>query len=1000
MTENLPAESLSVEALVSQVVDEFMERLDRGERPVVEDYAGRHPTIANVLRQVLPALELVRFSTPDAEAVTSLTGCLGDYCIVREIGRGGMGVVYEAEQISLQRRVALKVLPFAAALDARQLQRFKNEAQAAAHLHHQNIVPVYAVGCERGVHYYAMQYIEGNTLATVIDAYKKGVPPLLQGETQSLAELVTERSAKDAKPSRAAANLAVQAAEALEYAHQMGIVHRDIKPANLLLDTRRNLWIADFGLAHIQGDARITRTGDLLGTMRYMSPEQALGHGSVDQRSDVYSLGATLFELLTLKPAFNGKDRQELLRQIAFEEPLALRQADSAIPVELETIVLKAMAKEPEGRYARAQDLADDLRRFLNDLPIHARRPTVLDRARRWTRRHRPIVAWGLVSLALLVVAGVLGLVFYNAEVRQERDEKNAALEAAETQRRKAEANLNRALDAIERMLKQVNDGDIASGPHMDKVRLKISADALELCQQLLQDEGAGPEARFCTARAFYIAGTVKFNAGQAAAGQENIRKALDLYRDLARDFPESSAYRSAWALACLDWGLHHFGRPEEAERFVQQAVSLWRELVDGSPANGSFREHLATAITKRGYVHWSMDRIAEAEADYGEALRLAAGLEGGSTQQTAQATLLQIEALNSLGVLQRTDGRFLDAEASFRKVLALTQKAGQGDTQDARAQGHLGILLWLLGRPEEAEVHLRKAVLLRTNHVAMYPSSPGSRQEMALTNRWLAQCLAWTGRPEAETELRKVLLAQEAIADQTHASGDRSHLATSQCVLANLYRDTGHLAEAAPLYQRALLFLEDYAAAAPDNLDRQLSLGVTADHYGQALAAQGQPNAARGAFQKALQVLTRAVQLGPNRHDTHHCLARFLAGCSDPVLRDPARAIQEGQMAVALGPQVGFCRNALALAYYRADRCADAIEIIEQALPLRNGGDSFSWFILALAHAKLGHQARANDCYGQAVAWMEKYQPKNVELQRLSAEAGALLSQGAQKGP
>ncbi len=251
MNDNPSAAQLSVESLVSQVVDEFLERLDLGQRPQIEDYASRHPTIANVLRQVLPALELVRFSAPGGEAAAPLTGCLGDYCIVREIGRGGMGVVYEAEQISLQRRVALKVLPFASALDTRQLQRFKNEAQAAAHLHHQNIVPVYAVGCERGVHYYAMQYIEGHSLAAVIDAQKKGAAAVIegQGETQSLAALATERSAKGEKPIRAAAHLAVQAAEALEYAHQMGIIHRDIKPANLLLDARRNLWIADFGLA-------------------------------------------------------------------------------------------------------------------------------------------------------------------------------------------------------------------------------------------------------------------------------------------------------------------------------------------------------------------------------------------------------------------------------------------------------------------------------------------------------------------------------------------------------------------------------------------------------------------------------------------------------------------------------------------------------------------------------------------------------------------------------
>jgi WD40 repeat protein/tRNA A-37 threonylcarbamoyl transferase component Bud32 len=418
----------SADRRLVQALDDYLAACEAGNPPDRDAFLARYPELAEELQECLASLEFIRRAAvrapaaPDAGFPAAVggnepsgaelqPGVLGDFRILREVGRGGMGVVYEAEQISLVRRVALKVLPFAAAMDAKQLRRFKNEAQAAAQLHHTNIVPVYYVGCERGVHFYAMQYIEGRTLAEVIHERTASRASGAASPTAPIAGLTTEHSVSDPDFFRAVARLGVQAAEALDYAHQEGILHRDIKPANLLVDAKGKVWITDFGLAQLQGDTRVTMSGDLVGTLRYMSPEQALGKRElVDHRTDIYGLGVTLYEWLALTPAFAGSDRQELLRQIPNEEPAPPRRLNSAIPVELETIVLKAISKEPSGRYATAHELADDLENFLVHKPIRARRPTLWEQVRKWARRHSGVVATAITATIVLLVFAVAAL--------------------------------------------------------------------------------------------------------------------------------------------------------------------------------------------------------------------------------------------------------------------------------------------------------------------------------------------------------------------------------------------------------------------------------------------------------------------------------------------------------------------------------------------------------------------------------------------------------------
>jgi serine/threonine protein kinase/WD40 repeat protein/tetratricopeptide (TPR) repeat protein len=523
---------------VEVLAEEFVERQRQGEHPSLLEYMERYPELAEEIHDLFPALVMVERLKPAADelpgrfgdradrltaGVGEAAGRLGDFRLLREVARGGMGVVYEAVQESLGRHVALKILPGAGRLTPAEIERFQLEARSAGRLHHGHIVPVYGVGECQGMHYYAMQFIQGHGLDAILDDLRRlrgldgagaeirddGTWPASADRTGSLTlacSLLTGGSRKGeaatgpiaaptatiagtslgppaatpptaghARPAmdgpasdleergppppgpspapaddsalslagesqfyRSVARIGAQVADALAYAHQQGILHRDIKPSNLLLDVGGDVWVTDFGLAKVEGSDGPTRTGDVVGTARYMAPERFEGWS--DRRSDVYSLGATLYELLTLRPLFPGVAQAELIERVLHDAPDRPRKLDPKIPRDLETIVLKAIAKEPAHRYPTAQALHDDLQRFLDDRPILARRSTSVEQSWRWCRRN-PLPAAALSTAAAAVVALAVVSTLMAWTFRDQRD----LIRKAETQTR---ANLFDALTA------------------------------------------------------------------------------------------------------------------------------------------------------------------------------------------------------------------------------------------------------------------------------------------------------------------------------------------------------------------------------------------------------------------------------------------------------------------------------------------------------------------------------------------------------------------------
>jgi serine/threonine protein kinase len=930
------------ESLLADLVDEITQRLNAGESVSLDEYATRYPQFSESLASLLEALTLVRQAGVadddfQIDENSEPRGQLGDFYIEREIGRGGMGIVYEAEQISLGRRVALKVLPFVATLSPAQLQRFKNEARSAAALKHPNIVGVYSIGCERGVHYYAMEYVEGPSLAEVVEirarsreqgaessgveqqngraveqqrssgAEEKGsiavvqqnssnsttplphssssdnrysTTPLLHyrssADTAPVAALSTLKTTQPAEFFRSIARLGIQAAEALDYAHQMDVVHRDIKPSNLLLDVAGKLWITDFGLAMTQSDAGLTMTGDLLGTLRYMSPEQAAGKRlPLDHRTDIYSLGITLYELLAGRPAFDSSERAELLRAIAETEPAALRKLVPPMPADLETIVHKAIEKDAADRYNSAGELAADLRRFLDDRPIVARPPAIAARARKWMRRHSTAVAAAVGVLVVAVVGLSIGAAMLNSAYRHSAERE-----------RQAEKNLQIAVDTIDRLLARVaDDADIHGQLHHAE---QLYVDAANAYDRVLE------------------------NTNNAAF----VLRAANSRAELAVVLAESGRHDRAL---------------EEAERGLRLLQTL-SSIDNLGVREMEVRAHL---LDLQGWAQLHRHQYAAAEWSLSEALHLREQLLDTGTDRLKHLKKMS-EALNSMAVLRSETGQLDEGERLLRRALSIRASLPEKERGDgvwlsdaAGLMGNLGGIDRDRGNYAAAEELFREAAELMRQAIERRPNYQAYRQDL-YNCRWnLADTLVRAGRHDDAASEVASITSEFPERLQAHVEGVWLLM---QCI-------EGVTAADSP------------ASSSPSQA-----------------ANSSRSNAERYRAQAREIVLkTSTATFAPPAMQLE--LAWLLATCPDRTLRDGQRAIEIVEQLSASGFQSSRLQHTLCAAHLQIQAFDEAYDVVKSSLRMNSSASAHDWLLLALAQAGRGELDDARRWYANALA-------------------------------
>jgi tetratricopeptide (TPR) repeat protein/tRNA A-37 threonylcarbamoyl transferase component Bud32 len=782
------------------------------------------------------------------------------YEVLGVLGRGGMGVVYKARQLRLNRLVALKMILSAEHAHPEHIARFHAEAEAVARLHHPHIVQIYEVGEQDGRPFFSLEYIEGTSLARRLN----GTP----------------------LPARQAAQLVETLARTMAYAHQRGVIHRDLKPGNILLEAKDGRAsgegpdaafglvpkVTDFGLAkQVDLESGQTQSGAILGTPSYMAPEQAAGKGrQVGPAADVYALGAILYELLTGRPPFRGETPLDTVREVLTAEPVPPSRLHARLPRDIETICMKCLEKEPRQRYPSADELADDLGRFRANQPIKARPVGRWQRAAKWAQR-RPAVAGLLAALAVVVAGGFAGMtaLWLRAEAQRQ---------AAQDAEADALAQRDRARAAVDQFHTEVSESPELKAQGLEKLRTRLLETALPFYEQFVREQGDAPgglDVRVARGQAYWRLANLYRATGRNDQAEAAYRQALAIQQDLADADPAEPQYRHDLARTSFDLGnlYHALGRDDDARTPYGRAHDLFGQLVRDHPESAEWRKDLGTAQNALANLDLLAGHMGPAESAYGAARAQFQRLVDEHPQVPAYQTLLA-GTLHNLATVYHNTGRTGDALKAYQAALEVQTRVVDANPDDADGQKHLagilnnlGYLYHDLGRDSEAEAAMEAARDVYRRVAERHPAVPEYQMLLAMAHANLGAMYREVDRnTAAEQSYQAALAIQQRLADAHPGVPDyEQDLARTQFNLGNLYRDTDRPAPAELAYQAALAIQRQLVTRLPKVPDHQQALARTCDGLAVLDLHTGRTDSARAAGEEALSLLQRLTEAHPD---------------------------------------------------------------------------------------------------------------------------------------